>query len=247
VAEGVKTLIHVHTDYSFDSDLTLGQLVGFLAEEDFGCVAVTDHDTIEGALRLRGMTDARVIVGEEISTREGHLIGLFLDEPIPPGLSARATALAIRAQGGLVLLPHPFVRFFGCGLREGAWQIADLVDAVEVNNAQNPWPSADRAARVFAEALDLPQYAGADSHTAASIAPCWQVLPAFDGPAGFLQALGTARLAPGRHPLSYFIATGWRVARYLTGLGLPSNFGAHAAPAPSVARGDLSTSASRAA
>ena len=77
---GIKTLIHLHTDYSYDSDISLPTLADFVQRERIGCVAVTDHDTIVGAQRFRHETDAKVIVGEEVSTRDGHLIGLFLDE-----------------------------------------------------------------------------------------------------------------------------------------------------------------------
>ncbi len=68
---------------------------------------MTDHDTIEGALRLKELSDLPVIVGEEIMTAQGELIGLFLREPVPPGMSAVETVEAIRGQGGLVYLPHP--------------------------------------------------------------------------------------------------------------------------------------------
>ncbi len=121
----MKTLLHVHTDFSYDSNITIEQLARFCEEQRFGCVAVTDHDSIEGARRLASMTDVNVIVGEEVTTSEGHLIGLFLTEWIRPGLSALDTAKAIRAQGGLVLLPHPFVRAFGCGIGEAVWHMSE--------------------------------------------------------------------------------------------------------------------------
>ncbi len=221
----LRALFHVHTDYSFDSNISLERLVRFCRSEGIRCVAVTDHDTIAGAQRLRAISDLKVIVGEEISTSQGHLIGLFLQRHVPPGMSARDTALAIKAQGGLVLLPHPFVRAFGCGLRGAAYAIADLVDAVEVNNAQNCFDGPDRAARRFAEAFGLPPFVGADSHMASSIAPCWQEMDDFDGPGEFLSALRGATLHPGRHGPGYIAATAWRLARYHLGLPLPPGFG----------------------
>ncbi|MCK4660157.1 MAG: PHP domain-containing protein [Phycisphaerae bacterium] len=228
MANNISALIHIHTDYSFDSNISLEILARFVAEHDFGCVAVTDHDTIEGAWRLRSMTDAKVIIGEEITTSQGHLIGLFLSEHVPAGMSAMETARAIRAQGGLVLLPHPFARVLGCGLNEVAWEIADLIDAVEVNNAQSFWPTWDRQADDFADRLGLPKYAGADSHMASSIAPCYQTMPEFTSPSDFTEALRAAKLKVGYHSPAYFAATGFRDARYLLGLGLPAPFGANA-------------------
>lgn len=224
----LRALLHVHTDYSFDSNISLERLVRCCRSEGFRCVAVTDHDTIAGALRLRAISDLKVIVGEEISTNQGHLIGLFLQRHVPPGRSARDTALAIKAQGGLVLLPHPFVRAFGCGLRGAAYDIADLVDAVEVNNAQNCFGGPDRAAQQFAAQFDLTPFVGADSHMASSIAPCWQDMDDFDGPESFLASLRSATLHPGRHGPGYFAATAWRLARYHLGLALPPGYGINA-------------------
>ena len=97
----IKTLIHVHTNYSYDSDISVETLADCLKREGIGCVAVTDHDTIQGAILLQSLTDAKVIVGEEITTRDGHLIGLFLKRRIEPGMSAMETARAIREQGVL--------------------------------------------------------------------------------------------------------------------------------------------------
>ncbi len=223
----VKTLIHLHTDYSYDSDISLEALARFVAAENIGCVAVTDHDTIEGALRFSEMTEATVIVGEEVTTRDGHLIGLFLQDRVPPGMSARETANAIRLQGGLVLLPHPFVRAFSCGLRDVSWETSDLIDAVEVNNAQNLVRRPDRLAERFADQLGLIKYVGADSHMATSIAPCYQMMSRFSDPSSFLQSLGQAEMVRGRHPLSYFAAVGLRLVRYHAGLSLAGGFGAN--------------------
>lgn len=223
----MKTLIHIHTDYSYDSNITVEQLARGCAAEGVGCVAVTDHDSIEGARRLAGISDINVIVGEEVSTRDGHLIGLFLEEWIRPGLSALDTARAIREQGGLVLLPHPFVRAFSCGLGDTARQMPEWIDAVEVGNGQNLSRRADRLAAAFAEQHNLPQYVGADSHMNTSLLPCYQEMaPAYDAHS-FLNALRRAELVPGRHPWSYFASTAYRLVLSLTGLRQPDPFGAN--------------------
>lgn len=234
--DSIKTLLHVHTDFSFDSNISLTALTDFVERHHFGCVAVTDHDTVEGALRLRDTTNVRVIVGEEISTRDGHLIGLFLERHVPPGLSVGDTAMAIREQGGLVFIPHPFVRVMGCGLMEAVWGIADLVDAVEVCNAQNLSARADRRAVHFANEIGAAHFVGADSHSVASIAPCFQIMPSFVGRDDFVDALHRAELVRGRHPLSYFAGAAYRIARYFVGLPLSTEFGAQAQPAEATVR-----------
>ena len=231
-----KTLIHLHTNYSFDANIAPEVLARFAEREGIGCIAVTDHDTIEGARHLARITDIRVIIGEEVTTRDGDVIGLFLDRRVEPGLSARETALAIREQGGLVLVPHPFIRVLGRGLGEKMGEIADLIDAVEVCNAQNCLALPDRRARRFAEAMNLVPYVGSDSHVDTSIAPCYQMMSDFDGPGSFLAALRSATLVPGRHPLSYFAAAAYRTARYLAGLPLPAGFGANHAASPAPVR-----------
>lgn len=221
----IKTLIHLHTDYSYDSNISVDTLAAFIEAEGIGCVAVTDHDSIEGSLALQRRTSAKVIIGEEVTTRDGHLIGLFLESHIRPGMSAVDTAKAIRDQGGLVLLPHPFVRMFGCGLREKSWDVLDWLDAVEVNNAQNAISHPDRAAERFADSHALIKYVGADSHMTMSIAPCFQYMENFDSPVGFLQSLATAELVRGKHSLAFFAATGWRLMRHYLGLRLGGDFG----------------------
>lgn len=223
--DGLKTLIHFHSNYSYDSNISLESLVAFAERENFGCLALTDHDNLEGALRLREMTSMKVIVGEEITTRDGDVIGLFLEEFIRPGMSARDTALAIREQGGLVLLPHPFTRAFGVGVGAKAFDMLDLIDAVEVNNGQHVTSGPDRKARRFAKSFDFAQFVGADSHMTHSIAPCYQIMRDFDGPADFVDALRSATLHPGRHPFSYFAATAYRIACQQLGLTLPGGYG----------------------
>ena len=129
-------------------------------------------------------------------------------------MSARDTAIAIKDQGGLVLAPHPFNRFLGCGVRRVLGSLHGLIDAVEINNAQNVSPIPNRAARRFARRMNLPGYVGADSHRATSIAPCLQWMAEFDGPAGFIEALANAKLQPGRHPPAYFLEMGGQLILY---------------------------------
>lgn len=203
----VKTVFHVHTDYSVDSNVTVESLVDSAGRCGVDCIAVTDHNTMEGAVHLARIAppSLRVIAGEEVSTSEGHLIGLFLREPIQPGLSARATAELIRAQHGLVVAPHPFNRLFGCSLRQAADDIADLIDLVEVCNAQNLLSGANARARAFAVNHQIPGIVGVDMHHPDYLCSCFQWVAPFQSAGDFLAAMREAVLIPGRHPLGYFV------------------------------------------
>ncbi len=223
----LKTVFHIHTDYSDDSDNSVEHLLEAAERGGVDVLAVTDHDTIQGALALASLAPPglKVIVGQEVSTAEGHLIGLFLREPIPPGRSARTTALDVRRQGGLVVVPHPFNTIFGCSLRGAVYDLVDLIDIVETSNAQNVFSYPNRRAAVFAAAHALPALVGSDTHHRDSLCSCYQLLPRFDGPASFLDSVRRALLVPGRHPLRYFLRAAEVVLRPRLGLPLPQSLG----------------------
>jgi predicted metal-dependent phosphoesterase TrpH len=195
-----------------------------------GCITITDHDTISGARAMAAAAGPglKVIVGEEVSTTGGHLIGLFLHEEIEPGLSPRQTALEIKRQGGLVVIPHPFNWMFGCGLCGRLAEVIDLADAVEVCNAQNFWSVPNLRAERFARVHKFPAVVGVDIHHGDDLDACYQMMPAFHGPSQFLTSLRQAALVRGRHRPSYFIKTAWHVFLDRSGLGMPAGFGARA-------------------
>lgn len=207
-----KTLIHVHTEYSPDSRVSLSALERAVLREGVACVAITDHDTIEGAIAFARQGPCRVIVGEEISTRDGHLVGLFLEEAVPPGLSAKRSAELIREQGGVVVAVHPFARLCERSLGALTYELGEWLDAVEVFNAQNVIAGDDALAVALAARLGVPGLAGSDTHLPCSIAPCWQEMAPFTGAAEFMRSLRGARLYCRRHPLRYFVEVGCRVA-----------------------------------
>lgn len=225
----LKTAFHVHTDYSDDSNNSLEHLLEQAQRAHIHCLSITDHDTLAGAKALAAMADPnlRVIMGEEISSQDGHIIGLFLSEHVAPGMPARETAEAIKRQGGLVVVPHPFSRLFNCGLRHRINELVDLIDAVEVWNAQSPCPWDDRRAERFAFEHNLPALVGVDSHHRNSLGVCYQWLPAFDGPAGFLAALRRTDQVRRRHSLGYFFRSGLFTLAYRLGLGTMRSYGAN--------------------
>lgn len=226
----IKTVFHVHTDHSDDCDRSVGQLLEIARRRGVGCITITDHDTISGAREMaaRAGDDLQVIIGEEVSTSGGHLIGLFLREEIEPGMSPRETALAIKEQGGLVMIPHPFVRMFGCGLCSRVDEVLDLTDAVEVCNAQNAWSLPNIRAEKLADQYNLPRIVGTDLHHGDNLDACYQMLEPFDGPADFISSLRRAHLARGRQDLAYFIRTARLIFLDRSGIGLPEAFGANA-------------------
>lgn len=223
----LKTVFHVHTDYSHDCDLPVEAVLEEARARGVQCLTITDHDNMEGARAAAALArpDLEIIAGEEITTLEGHLIGLFLDEPIEPGQSARRTAELIRRQGGLVVVPHPFNRLFDCGLREHVYDLIDLVDIIEVSNAQNFLQRPNRQARALAERFEMPMLVGVDTHRPGYLDSCYQWVPVFNGPQEFLQSVRRAQLVPGRHPVSYFFKTARYELGNRLGLGAPERYG----------------------
>ena len=193
--------LHSHTSASFDSLASPAKVVQAAASRGLTHLVITDHDGIDGALRARDAApDAlTVIVGEEVRTTEGDLIGAFLERPVPSGASAADTIAAIREQGGLVGIPHPFDRFRGSLLRDARMAaLAGSVDWVETHNARMVGGGNDQAA-VFALEHGLPGVAVSDAHTLLEIGVAYTAL---DGdpstPEGLLAALASAELVPGR-------------------------------------------------
>jgi predicted metal-dependent phosphoesterase TrpH len=202
--------LHSHTSWSPDSLSRPEDVVRVAAERGLSHLAITDHGRIEGALAARdaapeGLT---VIVGQEVRTQEGDLIGLFLERPIAAGLSTSDAVDAIHAQGGLVGLPHPFDRFRGSILarRKADPQDSDphdadpldadpldrfapLVDYVETFNARVPMPGANDRAAEWAARHGLPGVAVSDAHTLIEVGVAYLIL---EGPIADAEGLRAA-------------------------------------------------------
>ena len=158
--------MHMHTEASRDSRVRLADFAAAAREAQLGAVCITDHDTIEGALRLRDMdTGLQVVVGEEITTADGELIGLFLERPIAPHQTAERSIRLIHEQGGLAYVPHPFSRNRLRHLRRRVLEaVASQLDIVEVFNAREVASSSNLRALDFARRHDLPGGVGSDAH-----------------------------------------------------------------------------------
>jgi len=196
--------LHCHTRASFDCLSSPKAVVRAAADRGLTHLAITDHDRIDGALEARALAPAglTVIVGEEVKTRGGDLICLFLREAIPPGLSATEAIQAAREQGGLVGIPHPFDRLRGSLLRDPAMEaLASIVDWVETHNARVLGRGNERAV-AFAREHGLPGVAVSDAHSILEVAVAYTRLEGDPAtPAGLLAALAGAQQIPGRASL----------------------------------------------
>ncbi len=223
--------LHCHTSASFDSLANPRSVVRAAAARGLTHIAITDHDRIEGALRARDVAPAglTVIVGEECRTADGDLICLFLERPIAPGRPALETIAEVRAQGGLVGIPHPFDRFRNSILRDaGLAGLAGRVDWVESFNARLVGRGNDRAAE-FALAHGLPGVAVSDAHTVLEVADAYSILTGDPGtPEGLRTALAAGvTVVPGRS--SYLVRLITPVAKVIQrsrGNGRPVAFAA---------------------
>ncbi len=196
---------HLHTHYSFDTRTSLEQVIQRANKTGINCVAVTDHDTIEGALELRHIAPFKVIIGEEISSTGGHIIGLFLKKAIPPHLSVYETITRIHEQGGIAVAAHPFARIAGASLGQEFIDNIEHFDLVEVANSNNLLRSDDRKALFYAEKHGLGKISGSDSHLPCGIGSNIVEMDDFDGPREFIESLRTARLHNKLHPPQYFL------------------------------------------
>jgi predicted metal-dependent phosphoesterase TrpH len=196
----VRVDLHSHTMWSGDSTTTAEELVEAVVASGIDVLCITDHNTIKGARQLAGRLPCRVIVGEELRTHAGELIGLFLIEHLPFGTPPEEAAQQIREQGGLVYVPHPFDPMRrNLATRElEALTEAGLIDAIEVLNAKTSLEHLNERAAAFAEEHGLAAGAGSDAHVPEALGAAYVEMPDFDGPGDFLAKLRLGRVV-GHH------------------------------------------------
>jgi predicted metal-dependent phosphoesterase TrpH len=203
--------LHMHTDHSHDCATPVEVLLATARAQGLGAIAVTDHNEISGALAARAQaaeSDAhppvKVIVGEEVKTDgQGEVIGLFIEEKIPRGLSLAETVAEIKRQGGLVYVPHPFDRMHSVPDYEHLLTILDDVDAIEVFNPRVAISAFNEEAERFAAKYRIVAGAGSDSHVAQGLGSARIRMRDFDGPREFMQSLRDAEIVSGRSSLLY--------------------------------------------
>lgn len=191
----IKVDMHCHTRLSKDSLNDPRKLVETAASRGIGALCVTDHNGLANALALSQMTDLpiKVIPSEEVKSSEGEIIGYFLSELVPKGLTPEETARRIKEQGGLTCVPHPFDTMrTGSRLKTPALQrlvAAGLIDILEVFNARSVDPEDNRKALEYAREHGLAMSAGSDAHTLLEVGRAFVEVPEFSTPEEFLTSL----------------------------------------------------------
>ncbi len=217
----VRIDLHVHTKHSHDSAAPVASVLQRCRGSGLGLVAITDHDNIRGGLEAREMSSFPVIVGEEIKSARGDIIGLFLNEPVPPHLPPLETVKRVKAQGGLVGVPHPFDRIRPTAMgRRALLEILPWVDFLEGYNAHTMLPADNRRGIEFAAGHSLPVVSCSDSHSALELGRTYTEVPGgeLDGtPEGLMRAI-RAGVCVGRRPNPALLLTpGYAKLRKLLG------------------------------
>ncbi len=176
--------------------MSLETIIHRCQEVGLGGVALTDHNTIAGALRLKQIAPFPVIVGDEVRTLEGEIMGLFLSEEIPRYLSPEETITRIKSQGGLICIPHPFDRFRShSALRQNALnRILPYIDIIEVFNSRTLLRQDNAKAYDFAQGNGFLASAGSDAHNPAGIGYAYVEMPGFDSIDEFRLALAQGKV-----------------------------------------------------
>ena len=205
--------LHMHTDWSHDCSIPVADLLDHAEEIGLGAIAVTDHNAFGGALEALELARTReliVIPGEEVKTDDqGEIIGLFLEEEIPRGMSFSDTIAAIRDQGGLVYLPHPFDRLHAIADPATLHRHLAEIDVFEVFNARLLRDSFNDEALRYARKYRLLQGAGSDAHVLQGVGTGAVRMRRFEGPEEFLLSLRTAEILRRPKSLAYLQSLKW--------------------------------------
>jgi len=221
----IRADLHNHTHFSPDSILSPEQLVERCLARGINCIAVTDHNTVRGGLEVsrivaeREILDLRVIVGEEVRSADGEILGLFLTSDVPRGLSGNETIERIKLQGGIVGVPHPFDHLRSALNYQRMVALVDQIDFIETLNARVVFKSHNRKAQGFAIDHGLAGSAASDAHSPWEIGRAYVDMQGFDGPGDFVDKLREGKAGGGVstpliHMVSRFAALrrrlGWR-------------------------------------
>jgi predicted metal-dependent phosphoesterase TrpH len=191
----LKADLHIHTRYSMDCQTPLDKIISRCQELGINCIAIADHGTAEGALEMQKIAPFKVIVAEEILTTHGEIMGMFLKETIPSGITPQEAVRRIRAQGGLVNIPHPFETIRGSALKDAMIdEIARDIDLMEVLNSRSPFPANTNKARAFAEKHRIPGGAGSDAHSIFEIGNAYIEMPDFNTSEEFLKSVAIGNI-----------------------------------------------------
>ena len=215
----IKADLHIHTCYSIDCLTPLEQIVERCLKLGINCIAVADHNTIAGALKLREIAPFKVIVAEEVLTPVGEIMGLFLSEAVPRGLSPQETISRIRSQSGLVAIPHPFGRSLPWKANVlTSTEVLSQVDIIETFNSRTPFSNSIARAWKLAKEQGKAASAGSDAHTLGEIGRAYVEMPEFDGPDNFLNSLAQGKIFGQKSSyLAHFASTWAKIRKHILG------------------------------
>jgi predicted metal-dependent phosphoesterase TrpH len=212
---------HIHNRFSRDSILSEDKFIRVALERGLTHVAITNHNNVEGAIAVRDRAAAlgvdeqlTVILGEEVSTSDGEVVGVFLQRTIPRGLTAEQTADEIHAQGGLVSIPHPFDPFRASHIKAEPLErlaAAGKVDMIEVFNSRVTFGRHNEQAAEFAARHRIPGIACSDSHSAFEVAMSFNALPAFTTADELREGLAENEWHGSRSTVLIHLTTRWAV------------------------------------
>lgn len=194
MTESWRVELHSHTHFSRDCLNTFRQVVNACRRKGIGKIAITDHNTAEGALLFAKLEPDLIIPGEEIMTSEGEILAFFVQETIPKDLSPEETIRRLRDQGAFISVSHPFDR-----LRKGAWKREQLdriigkVDAIEVFNARCIWSEDNEQALAYAREHGVAGTVGSDAHAPIELGKATLLMTPFEGAGSFAESLKSAR------------------------------------------------------
>jgi glycosyltransferase involved in cell wall biosynthesis len=197
--------LHVHTEFSKDCSSPVDEVLATAREVGLGAVAIADHNQIEGAFLAKELAgdDLTVIVAEEVMTQHGEVIGLFLKELIPKGLTFDETLSLIKEQDGIVYIPHPFDRLRTTPSYRSMVDNLHRIDVIETYNARNYLPQFNLVAERFAAKYNVAAGAGSDAHVLPGLGTAMLRMPRFHGPDEFMTALREADIVTRRKSLFY--------------------------------------------
>lgn len=196
-----KLDLHTHSTDSSDGGISEDQYIQAIDDELLDCIAITDHNSISLATKMHKNLGDKIIIGEEISSQQGDIVGLFLKDVIQPGMSLLETAQAIKAQGGIVYIPHPFET-----VRKGIKKIdldsiAELVDVVETYNGRAMSQNKGPQAAVWSKLQQKPPAASSDAHGAKGLGTAFTSVKEMPSVNNLVELLSFGHLNMHRPPL----------------------------------------------
>ena len=205
----IKADLHIHTEYSMDCTMSLEEIIARCLEVGINCLGIADHNAIAGALKMKEIAPFSIIVGEEILTLDGEVIGFFLSQEIPSKLSIKETIARIKAQDGLVCIPHPYDRLRFSVFRGRVFDdVMPDVDIIEAFNARGLSPGSSTRAWELARKYGKPASAGSDAHTLPEIGNAYVEMPDFNGKDEFLASLAKGKISGNKsNPTAHFVST----------------------------------------